>query len=156
MSKPAINKGQLSEHISSYWCIQHMTAAQVLIVQEVESSRRALSLILRELGFTVTEASSSLNALAELRQGLRPNAILADLIMSAMDGITFREYLLLDPDIASIPTILMAVIDIESLIHDFPHLTESTILIPKPIQLDVLLRILRLCIYAQRANLASP
>jgi len=67
-------------------------AAQVLVVDNEEADRLLLQQRLAPLGFEVSFAASGEQALARLREGLQPDAILLDLAMPGIDGWqTLRE-----------------------------------------------------------------
>jgi serine/threonine protein kinase len=87
------------------------TAQQVLVVDDVPNVRELMRLILEKEGFSVATAEHGLDALQQLRAGLRPEAILLDLMMPVMDGWQFLRELRADPALASIPTVLITAAD---------------------------------------------
>lgn len=63
---------------------------QALVVEDDEDIRDLLSTLLTVLGFEVREATNGQLALDQLRDGLRPDLIVLDLMMPVMNGWTFR------------------------------------------------------------------
>lgn len=70
--------------------------------------RFSLAEALVELGYAVDEASDGFEALERLRTVGRPSLILLDLTMPNMDGWAFRRLQLRDPDLASIPVVVLS------------------------------------------------
>jgi signal transduction histidine kinase len=68
-----------------------LLAGSVLLVDDEESLRLILSEQLRELGITVTVASSAEHALLILEEGDPPELVLTDLSMPGMDGLNLLE-----------------------------------------------------------------
>jgi len=65
-----------------------------------------LSLMLGELA-EVTVAHDGTEALDHLRNGFLPDAIVSDVMMPKMDGLTLSRFLKRDPRMARIPVILL-------------------------------------------------
>jgi CheY-like chemotaxis protein len=82
-------------------------ASPVLLVEDELSIREALAGVLRERGMDVLLAANGIEALDLLQRGVRPAAILLDLMMPGMDGWDFRQRQLDDPGLAAIPTIVV-------------------------------------------------
>jgi CheY-like chemotaxis protein len=78
---------------------------EILIVEDDESTREAVSALLTASGYTVVEAGDGEEALTVLRSGARPCLIILDMYMPRMDGWEFREVQIGDPDLSGIPTI---------------------------------------------------
>jgi CheY-like chemotaxis protein len=81
---------------------------EVLIVEDDTDLRQALSQVLAEEGYRVEGAEHGLHALEQLREGRRPSLILLDLTMPVMNGWQFREEQRQDPDLASIPVVVIS------------------------------------------------
>lgn len=81
---------------------------QVLIVEDDTDLRDALSQILEDEGYRVGSAEHGLDALERLRDGTKPCLILLDLTMPVMNGWQFRAEQRQDPDIASIPVVVIS------------------------------------------------
>ncbi len=80
-------------------------ATVLLVVEDDDDYRSVLSETLQEAGYQVASAIHGLDALARLREGVRPAVIVLDLMMPVMDGWSFMAALKEDPVLASIPVI---------------------------------------------------
>jgi CheY-like chemotaxis protein len=80
----------------------------VLIVEDDDDMRESLQALLERKGFAVTSASNGLEALEQLRDGVRPGIILLDLMMPVMDGWELQRELAKDPALATIPVALLS------------------------------------------------
>jgi CheY-like chemotaxis protein len=80
----------------------------LLLVEDDDDVREALADVLREAGYVVARAADGAEAICALRSGLRPSAILLDLMMPVMDGFQFRAEQRRDPELARIPVILVS------------------------------------------------
>ena len=80
----------------------------VLIVDDDTDVRQALSELLRDEGYRVEGAADGRDALAKLRQGLRPALeILLDLMMPGMNGWDFRQAQLDNPELRDLPVVVV-------------------------------------------------
>ena len=79
----------------------------VLVVDDDAAIRSALTSMLQDEGFQVSTANDGAQALSYLRAGLRPCAIILDLMMPVMDGWDFRAVQRRDPTLATIPVIVV-------------------------------------------------
>ena len=80
----------------------------VLVVDDDRDLRQALSELIRDEGLDVATASNGREALDLLTAGLRPIAILLDMMMPIMDGAAFRRAQLTMADVGSIPVAVMS------------------------------------------------
>ena len=80
----------------------------ILLVEDDDDVREALADVLREAGYDVAWAADGAEAMRALRGGLRPSAILLDLMMPVMDGFQFRAEQESDPALAPIPVIVVS------------------------------------------------
>jgi CheY-like chemotaxis protein len=114
-------------------------AIVILLVEDDADIRQDLAELLRDEGYSVMTASNGAEALGQLRGGMRPRLILLDLMMPVMNGWEFRVEQLKDPELASIPVVLLSgAADV--------HHNASTLrvydFLTKPIQLDRLFKTL--------------
>jgi CheY-like chemotaxis protein len=86
-----------------------MSSAAILIVDDDNEVRSALSEMLEEEGFSVEGAPNGREALARLRGGtVHPAVILLDLMMPGMDGWDFRSEQMRDPRLAQVPVVIVS------------------------------------------------
>ena len=80
----------------------------VLIVDDDDDIREALRGLLEEEGYEVVEASQGREALNLLQRAeVKPAVLLLDLMMPLMDGWQLRSRLRQDPELATIPIVIM-------------------------------------------------
>jgi CheY-like chemotaxis protein len=79
----------------------------VLIIDDDLPVIRGLSELLEGEGYAVAAATDGLAALNQLRGGLRPCAIVLDLMMPVMDGWDFRHEQMKDAELREIPVIVV-------------------------------------------------
>lgn len=79
-----------------------------MVVDDDDAIREVIKTIIDAEGYCVVTAANGEEALERLRSGLRPSVILLDLRMPVMDGRTFRDLQTQDPDLASIPVIILS------------------------------------------------
>jgi CheY-like chemotaxis protein len=87
-----------------------MQGSEVLLVEDDRDIREIASEILEAQGYRVVQAADGHEALRILRQ-LRPAVILLDLMMPRMSGWEVKEMLRHDPELASIPVIVMSAVE---------------------------------------------
>ena len=80
--------------------------AMVLVVEDERRIREVLIDTLLDAGFDVIEADNGEEALVRIREE-HPDVLLLDLTMPKMDGFQVPENLKGDPDMASIPVVLL-------------------------------------------------
>jgi CheY-like chemotaxis protein len=83
----------------------------LLVVEDVETTRRRLVDTLRGHGYLVEEAVNGLEALKKV-SSTQFDAILLDLVLPQVDGWQFRETQLRHPELARIPTIVVTIRDL--------------------------------------------
>ncbi len=79
----------------------------VLIVEDSSNVRDALVELLTDEGYVTASAANGREALEYMRHVQRPSVILLDLMMPVMDGWRFREEQQRDPQLASIPVVIL-------------------------------------------------
>jgi CheY-like chemotaxis protein len=84
-----------------------LEAQTVLIVDDDQDIISGLAELIEDEGYAVATATDGQGALDQLRGGLRPCAILLDLMMPRMNGWDFRAEQLKDPDLREIPVIVI-------------------------------------------------
>ncbi|AXK72909.1 response regulator [Lysobacter sp. TY2-98] len=93
----------------------------VLIVEDDATTRNGLADLLELEGFSVSRAENGLVSLNLLRAGLRPDAIVLDLVMPVMDGLRFMKAIRSTVH-ADIPILVMTAVgdqvDLENLAED--------------------------------------
>jgi CheY-like chemotaxis protein len=81
----------------------------VLVVDDNEDGLTSLVLLLELQGYEAIGVSGGEEAIRVLAEdaSVRPCAIVLDLIMPKMDGLTFRHWQTQSPELAAIPTIAL-------------------------------------------------
>jgi CheY-like chemotaxis protein len=82
--------------------------ATVLVVDDAEDVCTALTELFEDEGFAAKSARNGREALDLLLGGLRPCAILLDLMMPVMNGWDFRAEQLRIPELAAIPVAVLS------------------------------------------------
>jgi chemosensory pili system protein ChpA (sensor histidine kinase/response regulator) len=80
--------------------------ASVLVVEDNFDTREVLERVLAIQGYDVVAARDGIDALAYLRRGGMPSAIILDIAMPNMDGISFSRALRADARWTDIPVII--------------------------------------------------
>jgi len=107
----------------------------VLIVDDENDIREAMSEALAEEGYKVHAVGDGAEALEKARD-LRPSLVLLDLMMPGMNGWEFRAAQKCDPDLASIPVVVVSALGrVNGL--------DAAGFIEKPFDLDHLLAVVR-------------
>jgi CheY-like chemotaxis protein len=84
-----------------------MSSKRVLVIDDEESVQLVVQSCLEDLGgWQVSTASSGQEGLGKAVRE-QPDAIVLDVMMPGMDGITFLERLKSDPQIEAIPVVLL-------------------------------------------------
>jgi CheY-like chemotaxis protein len=113
----------------------------VLIVDDDEEIRESMIDFLQDHGYAPVGATNGKDALDKLEGGLpEPCVIIMDLMMPVMDGLTFRDEQLRHPELAGIPVIVVSAFrEAAAVVRDM----DCVGLVPKPLDLDKLLRAVR-------------
>ena len=83
-------------------------APLVLVVDDDASARKLLTAVLHKEGLRVAEAEAGERAIALARR-IRPDLITLDIVMPRMDGWSVLTALKSDPDLASIPVVVVTI-----------------------------------------------
>ncbi|HEY7157729.1 MAG TPA: response regulator [Gemmataceae bacterium] len=111
-------------------------ARSILIVEDDETMRRAMQMVLEWEGYSVACAANGQEALDVLRSGPRPALILLDVMMPVLDGQQFRQEQLRDPSLAAIPVIVVSAVSFAQAVNADHH-------IRKPFEVQELLDAIR-------------
>src|SRR5262245_26424980 len=83
---------------------------RVLVVEDDIATREMITLVLAGEGYRVAAACNGADALERLKTFERPDVILLDLRMPVMDGCDFCRRRQEDPDLASIPVVVLTAV----------------------------------------------
>lgn len=108
--------------------------ARILVVEDDADLRQSICSVLSDAGYTSRPAENGEVALERAREE-RPCVILLDLMMPIMNGWEFRSEQLRDPELSSIPVVIMTA---DGRAADKAR-TLHTDYLRKPIHLDALL-----------------
>jgi len=112
----------------------------VAIVDDDADLRQALADVLQDEGYTCIEARDGREALDLLRRASpKPDVILLDLMMPMMDGWQLQIRLRDDPDLATIPIVVMTAH--AGFLRAAASIRPGTAVLPKPIDLPRLLEV---------------
>lgn len=92
-----------------------MSTPRVLVVEDDGPVREALVGVLASRGFHLDQAEDGYQALRLLQDHDRPDVILLDLTMPGMNGWEFRQVQLADPELSSIPVVVMSAVDMSGI-----------------------------------------
>ena len=123
--------------------------ASVLVVEDHDDIREAIGEILEKEGYEIALAEDGERALDLLAELPRPCLLLVDLIMPRMDGWQFLNRLSRDDRLATIPVVVMSAA---------ANTTTASqhVVLKKPIDLDILVRIVREHCCGHRDPSAAP
>jgi CheY-like chemotaxis protein len=113
------------------------SSGYILIVEDDDDIREALSQILELEGYVVRQAVNGREALDISAEQPTPSLILLDLMMPVMDGWQFRAEQMKDPALSKVPVV---VISADASVHEKVASFGAASVLPKPISLDRLLR----------------
>ena len=109
-------------------------ARSILIVDDDVDIRATLADFLEDEGYTVSAVANGREALAYLKENLSTSVVLLDLMMPVMDGFKFRVEQKTDPELASIPVVVMTARGPME-----PGAIDVQEIVPKPMKLQTLL-----------------
>ena len=128
---------------------------KVLLVDDDFAILDGVSDFLESEGYFVVPASNGIDALNQLRSGLRVDAIVLDVMMPIMDGWDFRAEQLADPSLREIPVVVISACGFahDTLLHQF----KAHEVLPKPLEVDDFLRALHnVCGGRDSGSTSSP
>jgi CheY-like chemotaxis protein len=109
----------------------------VLVIDDDPTARELMTTHLTDKGFAVETAPSGVDGLRRAR-ALRPAAIILDIVMPDIDGLTVLATLKGDPELADIPVVIVTILDE----HRSGVALGATGYLTKPIDREQLLAIL--------------
>jgi CheY-like chemotaxis protein len=112
------------------------TGKSILLVEDDELIRRAMQMVLEWEGYQVDCAANGQIALDYLRAGNHPCLIVLDVMMPVLDGEQFRREQSCDPNLASIPVIVVSAANFAESVSAAHH-------IRKPFEVQELLEAIR-------------
>lgn len=111
---------------------------RVLIVEDDDDLRDNLALLLELRGHKVDTAQNGQQALSKIGKLGPPSLIILDLMMPGMNGWQLRAALLRNPDLASVPVVLLSgVADVQEAARELSAVDH----LKKPIDLDKLYKV---------------
>jgi len=116
----------------------------ILVVEDDDSIREVVTLLLESDGYTVKSARDGKAALEVLSEIEQPCLIILDLMMPVMDGWEFLKSAKRNSAIASIPIV------VTSAVADCLKISGAVKVLKKPIDLDGLMKIV--CHYCGPSN----
>jgi CheY-like chemotaxis protein len=119
-------------------CSQH---ALILVIEDDHAIRESLSELLEDEGYQVASATNGQEALEVLARVGPPCVILLDLMMPVMDGYEFMGRKTADPQLASIPVVVITAAG-ASPIAGFIERAPPVVL-PKPVRAEAVMRAVR-------------
>ena len=115
----------------------------ILLVDDDEGIREALTETLVDEGFSVQAARNGLEAVDWLRKHAEiPYVVLLDLMMPVMDGRAFLRYRQDDPVLSKVPVVVISADDGYAKVAQTHQVNDC---IPKPIELPRLLAAIQAC-----------
>ena len=117
-----------------------MSADWILVVDDDEDVRDALSMVLDMRGYAVTGASDGLDALQQIRSRGCPGLILLDLRMPRMNGEELAAALRADPALVTAPIVVFSG---DTNAREVAAAMGARALLAKPVDLAALLAVVR-------------
>lgn len=110
----------------------------ILVIDDDPDMREILTEILAEEGYRVAGARNGREALEYLRHETRPSLILLDIMMPEMDGWRFRREQQKQPELASIPVVLLSA---HGSVRDAALALGAADYLRKPLRVETLLEV---------------
>ena len=115
-----------------------LSCHSILVIDDDPDMREILTEILAEEGYRVTGARNGREALEYLRNETRPSLILLDIMMPEMDGWRFRREQQKQPELASIPVVLLSA---HGSVRDAALALGAADYLRKPLRVETLLEV---------------
>jgi two-component system chemotaxis response regulator CheY len=119
-----------------------MAMKQILLVDDSPTILMSMERILSHAGYCVQKASSAEGALALLTKGERPNLIITDFNMGAMNGIDLVKAVRKLPPVRFIPILLLTTESAQNR-RDEAKAAGATGWLVKPVQPDALVAVVK-------------
>lgn len=123
----------------------------VMIVEDDRDVRESIAEVLEDCEFRSLGAANGQEAISELRaSSKKPCVILLDIMMPVMDGWEFRAQQLADPELDTIPVVILSA---HANIEEAAHGMAAAACLKKPVQLEALLAMVqRFCVKGKSAD----
>lgn len=128
---------------------QEPSPRTILVIEDDPDTQEVYVDMIDTAGFTTVVAAGGHAAMRMLEQGLRPVAILLDIMMPFGDGFLFRSRQRACPELSQIPVIVASAISLTD--SDLEQLAPVRHLV-KPFTIRELVRTLRLVVYGGAAS----
>jgi CheY-like chemotaxis protein len=139
LDKLEVNDGK-KQNITPYYNLMHSldeTPKTIMIVEDDISIREVLQESLESEGFLTVQAENGKEGLDKLASIPKPSVILLDMMMPVMDGRKFLDIVKQDPNLKTIPIIVVSA-------NASPvQANGAHAFIPKPIDFDYLMLTIR-------------
>ncbi|HZW27889.1 MAG TPA: response regulator, partial [Trueperaceae bacterium] len=83
----------------------------VLVVDDEPAMLKVSEMTLAQAGYTVLTMDDPLEALEEIREGLRPDVIVSDVSMPQIDGFQFYERVREVPELRAVPFLFLTALE---------------------------------------------
>jgi PAS domain S-box-containing protein len=155
LPKP-IEPAQLLELLRAHLAkpADHGRGRRVLVVDDDPLNLKLASLHLQHAGYQVACASSALEGLARARRQ-PPDAIVADVLMPALDGFRFCMEARQDPLLANVPIVLVSSAYVDPADHDLARGVGANALVLRSADMRETLAALETC-FAGSQEVSSP
>lgn len=114
----------------------------VLVVDDEPAMLKVSEMTLTQAGFNVLTMDDPVEALGEIREGLRPDVIVSDVSMPQLDGFAFYEKVREIPELRSVPFLFLTALEDRRSMRRGMTLGADDYL-TKPVQKDELLEAVR-------------
>lgn len=119
---------------------------RILIAEDFEENRIALSLILRHAGYDVVEAEDGRQAVESVRRE-KPDLVLMDVTLPVLDGLQATREIRNDEEFARLPIIIISAHDSEEIRRQAAE-AGGTAYISKPVEIEELKKLIEDCLNA--------